>query len=163
MNSQKTDTVELLPAPVVLALTPAVKLHRVGFQEYDELYINEYLRYPEKGKLKALKRAGYPNATRQRAWQIHNRLSERIDKELDKLIKQDAALGRATLVSLCKSSQSDSVRAGCAAKLMEYADKTKMQRILYEPASLDDIDKEIEQLQQSIKAAQNIPDATQDW
>ena len=159
IDNQKNDAVETLPATPAPVLTPVVMPQRSGFQEFDDLYIAEYLRYPEKGKTAALRRSGHPNVTRARAWQIHDRLSERIDSQLNKLIKADAALGRATLVSLCKSSQSDSVRAACATKLMEYADKTKPQRILFETDSLCDIDKEIEQLQERIKAAQNIPES----
>lgn len=124
----------------------------------DQSYIYEYLKFPEKGKLSALRLAGHHAPTRQLAYQLHNRLSGQIDKELDKLIKQDAALGRATLVSLCKSSQSDSVRAACAAKLMEYADKTKPQRIIYETDNVADIDKEIAQLQERIKTGMNSPE-----
>lgn len=147
-----------MPASVAGEFIPATTQRKVVEKSLDESYIREYLRHPENGKLAALRKAGHPNPTRQGAYQLHARLSERIDKDLDKLIKQDAALGRATLVSLCKSSQSDSVRAACAAKLMEYADKTKPQRIIHETASVSDIDKEIEQIQQRIKQGQNIPE-----
>lgn len=156
-HENKSTTQDNIPAILAGDYLPADKPDRLINNAYDDDYITEYLRYPEKGKRQALERAGHPNPTRQFAWRMHDRLSDRIDKALDKLIKQDAALGRATLVSLCKSSQSDSVRAACAAKLMEYADKTKPQRIIHETANVEDIDKEIEQIQERIKAGMNVP------
>ena len=136
---------------------PVIKPERVGHQEYDEEYIRQYLRHPEKGKLSALERAQHPHPTRQIAWRMHHRLADKIDRELDKLIKQDAALGRATLVHLTKNAQSESVKAACASKLMEYADKTKPQHVIHRIDTVEDIDAEIEQLQKRIKAGMNEP------
>ena len=123
----------------------------------DDSYIYEYLKFPEKGKLSALRLAGHQAPTRQLAYQLHNRLADKIDRELDKLIKQDAALGRATLVHLTKHAQSESVKAACASKLMEYADKTKPQHVIHRIDTVEDIDAEIEQIQQRIKAGMNEP------
>ena len=153
-NFSTSDNVPVVIPPEYI---PAAKHERIKEKSFDEQYIQEYLRYPEKGKLDALRRAGHPNATRSKAWDLHNRLESQIDKALDKLIKQDAALGRSTLVHLTKNAQSESVRAACASKLMEYGDKAKPQRIVYEVDKVEDIDKEIEQIQKRIKAGMNTP------
>ena len=133
---------------------------RLKPEEIDERYIKAYLSQPERGKKQALISAGHPNPTRQRAWQIHERLLEQIDKRLDRLILQDAALGRSVLISLAKNSDSDAVRASSASKLMEYAGKQKPDRLIIENRSPEDIDAEIALVQQRILEAQgeDIPE-----
>ena len=134
---------------------PADKPDRLDNKAFDDDYIRQYLRHPEKGKLAALRKANHPDPTRQKAWHLHHRLADKIDRELDKLIKQDAALGRATLVHLTKNAQSESVQAACAAKLMEYADKTKPQHVIHRMDTVEDLDAEIEQIQKRIAAGMN--------
>ena len=134
---------------------------RLSPNEIDQGYIHAYIRNPKAGKTAALRAAGHPNPTRARAWQIHDRLADRIDKELDRVIKQDAALGRATLVHLCKAANSEQVQCAAAVKLMEYADKAKPQRVIHEQQTIDDIDREIEVLTERIRARQNLPDTRQ--
>lgn len=133
---------------------------RLKPEEIDERYIKAFLEHPEKTKKDILFDAGHPNPTRQRAWQIHERLLDQIDKHLDRLILQDAALGRSVLVHLAKSSDSDAVRASSASKLMEYAGKQKPDRLIVENRSPDDIDAEIALVQQRILEAQgeDIPE-----
>lgn len=133
---------------------------RLRPEEIDERYIKAYLEHPEKSKKDALTEAGHPSPTRQRAWQIHERLIDQIDKHLDRLILQDAALGRSVLIHLAKSSDSDAVRASSASKLMEYAGKQKPERLIVENRSPEDIDAEIALVQQRILEAQgeDIPE-----
>ena len=152
-SSENSDTGRECARLVTGELMPAATADRLPEKSLDDDYIREYLREPAKGKTDALRRAGHPNPTRQRAYQLHARLADKIDKALDKQIKQDAALGRATLVELCKHSTSDSVRAACAAKLMEYADKAKPQRVIHEAAKLSDIDSEIAAIQRRLSEA----------
>jgi len=127
---------------------------RLSPGEIDERYIQAYLDNPGSGKLWALNTAGHPNPTPQRAWQVHDRLSDQIDKRLDKLILSDAALGRSVLVDLAKNSDSDSVKASSASRLMEYAGKQKPDRLIVESRSTDDIDAEIAAVQKRILEAQ---------
>lgn len=134
---------------------------RLSPNEIDQRYITAYLRDPRAGKTAALRAAGHPNPSRARAWQIHDRLADRIDKELDRMIKQDAALGRATLVHLCQNANSEQVQCAAAVKLMEYADKAKPQKVIHETQSIDDIDREIQVLTDRIRARQNLPDTRQ--
>lgn len=134
---------------------------RLSPEEIDELYIMAFLDNPAGSKINALRKAGHPKPTPQRAWQIHDRLAEQIDKRLDKLIMQDAALGRSTLVELCKSANSDAVRASSAAKLMEYAGKQKPDRLIVENRTPEAIDIEIAAVQKRILEAQgdDVPES----
>ena len=157
-TENKTATTTPLTATISGAYMPMDKPDRMENKAFDDDYIRQYLRHPEKGKLSALERANHPAPTRQKAWHLHHRLADKIDRELDKLIKQDAALGRATLVHLTKHAQSESVKAACASKLMEYADKTKPQHVIHRVDTVEDIDAEIAQIQKRIKAGMNEPD-----
>ena len=136
------------------SIDPIDTVERLRPEEIDERYIQAYLEQPGKGKIDALRTAGHPHPTRQRAWQLHERLLDQIDKELDRLILQDAALGRSVLVDLAKSSQSDSVKASSASKLMEYAGKQKADRVIVENRSFEDIDAEIALVKKRILEAQ---------
>lgn len=127
---------------------------RLKPEEIDDRYIDAFLRHPEKSKKEALTAAGHPNPTPQRAWQIHERLLSQIDKGLDKLILQDAALGRSVLVDLALNSDSDAVRGSSASKLMEYAGKQKPDRLIVESREPEDIDAEIAAIQRRILIAQ---------
>lgn len=127
---------------------------RLKPEEIDERYINAYLEHPERSKTFALIAAGHPNPTAQRAYQIHERLLSQIDKGLDKLILQDAALGRSVLIDLALNSDSDAVRGSSASKLMEYAGKQKPDRLVVESRTPDDIDAEIAIIQRRILLAQ---------
>lgn len=127
---------------------------RLKPEEIDDRYIDAFLRHPEKSKKEALAAAGHPNPTPQRAWQIHERLLSQIDKGLDKLILQDAALGRSVLVDLALNSDSDAVRGSSASKLMEYAGKQKPDRLIVESREPEDIDAEIAAIQRRILIAQ---------
>lgn len=135
---------------------------RLRPEEIDERYIQAYLDQPGKGKIDALKLAGHPHPTRQRAWQLHERLLDQIDKRLDRLILQDAALGRSVLIDLAKNSVSDSVKASSASKLMEYAGKQKADRVIVENRSFEDIDAEIALVQKRILEAQGIANPEND-
>jgi len=143
-----------------LADEPDTKTQRISPEEFDELYMDAYLDHPEGSKVDALRRAGHPNPSRQRAWQIHNRLEAEIDKRLDKLIMHDAALGRSTIVKLTKGAKSEAVQAQCAIKLMDYAGKQKADRLIVESRTIEDIDKEIAAVQRRILEAQgeDIPE-----
>lgn len=127
---------------------------RLKPEEIDERYIQAYLEHPERSKKEALIAAGHPNPTPQRAWQIHERLLSQIDKGLDRLILQDAALGRSVLVDLALNSDSDAVRGSSASKLMEYAGKQKPDRLIVESREPEDIDAEIAAIQKRILIAQ---------
>ena len=138
----------------------AQRIPRMSPEEYDELYMQSYLDNPEQSKVETLRSTGHPNPSRQRAWQIHDRLADQIDKRLDKLIMQDAALGRSVLVNLAKTSTSESVKAACASRLMEYAGKQKPDRLIIENRTPEDIDSEIAAVQKRILLAQgdDIPE-----
>jgi len=127
---------------------------RLKPEEIDERYINAYLEHPERSKTFALIAAGHPNPTAQRAYQIHERLLSQIDRGLDKLILQDAALGRSVLVDLALNSDSDAVRGSSASKLMEYAGKQKPDRLIVESREPEDIEAEIAAIQRRILIAQ---------
>ncbi len=135
-------------------LNKSVKQKKIAKGEYDQRYIQAYLANPQAGKIEALREAGYPNPGRQRAWEIHKRLAKEIDRELDQLLLQDGALGRGVLVSLAKTSTSDTVKAQCASKLMEYAGKGKADKLIVEHRSADQIDNEIAAVQLRILEAQ---------
>jgi len=136
---------------------------RLSPEQLDERYIAAYLDNPAGTKIEALRKAGHPNPTPQRAYHIHERLAEQIDKQLDKLIKQDAALGRATIIDLCKKADSEAVRAQCAQKLMDYAGKQKPERLQIEHKTPDDIDTEIQAIQRRIQDAQGIDQPEKDY
>lgn len=137
-----------------IAESPINKVKRLNPEEIDERYIRAFLNHPEQSKTTALAVAGHPNPTSQRAYQIHERLLDKIDQGLDKLILQDAALGRRVLVNLALHSSSDAVRGSSASKLMEYAGKQKPDRIVVESRAPEDIDAEIAILQRRILIAQ---------
>jgi len=128
-------------------------VRRLDPQDIDARYITAYLDNPLQSKTDTLREAGHPNPTRHLSWQIHDRLSAEIDKRLDKLIVQDAALGRSVLIELAKDSSSDSVRAASAARLMEYAGKQKPDRVVVESRAPEDIGAEIAVLQKRILRA----------
>ena len=144
------------PAKQAVKLTENTinKAIRLKPEEIDERYINAFLEHPEKSKTAALTVAGHPNPTPQRAWQIHERLLSQIDKGLDKLILQDAALGRSVLIDLALNSDSDAVRGSSASKLMEYAGKQKPDRLIVESREPEDIEAEIAIIQRRILIAQ---------
>lgn len=150
------------PAKQTVELTEdtTTKGIRLKPEEIDERYIDAFLKHPEKSKTEALIAAGHPNPTPQRAWQIHERLLSQIDKGLDKLILQDAALGRSVLVDLALNSESDAVRGSSASKLMEYAGKQKPDRLIVESREPEDIEAEIAAIQRRILIAQGeeVPD-----
>lgn len=130
------------------------KQKKISPGSYDKQYIDAYLADPVAGKLEALRVSGYPNPTRGRAWEIHKRLAKDIDKELDQLLLQDGALGRGVLVALAKTSTSDSVKFSSASKLMDYAGKSKADKLIIEHRSTEQIDTEIEAIQMRILEAQ---------
>ena len=160
IKSNDTKTAESLPDQAISEDNES-EARRMSPATYDELYIQSYLEHPEQGKVAALRAAGHPNPTRQRAWQIHSRLEQDIDKRLDKLIMQDAALGRSVLVQLAKTASSDSVKSTCATKLMEFAGKQRPDRLIVENRTPDDIDAEIAAVQKRILEAQgeDIPES----
>lgn len=137
-----------------IVLMPEKPQKRLSPEELDELYIEAWLEQPDGTKLDALRKAGHPNPSRQRAWQIHNRLSAEIDRRLDAKIQENAALGLSTLVKLTKKAKSEAVQAQCASKLMEYAGKQKPDRVIIENRSPEDIDAEIAAIQRRILEAQ---------
>jgi len=88
----------------------------------DEHYIEAYENNPIDKKINllrvAIKSAGIDmQATRQRAYELHNRLSEVLEKRLLTRAKNARALGLSTLEELCQNATSESVRAQVATTL----------------------------------------------
>ena len=128
-------------------------------KQFDSQYITAYLDNPEAGKLAALSKTDHPKPTRQKAWDLHKRLSARIDAELDLRICEGAAVGYAMTLKLAKGAESEAVQAQCSGKLMEYGDKSKPQRIQIETIeSQADIDAEIAVLTERINKAVPEPE-----
>ena len=89
----------------------------------DQHYIDAYLNNPKAGKTAALK-AAYKaagitdkKATRQRAYDLHNRLREDIDGQLIKLAKDAKALGLNKLIDLCQNAENENVQLSAATTL----------------------------------------------
>jgi len=87
----------------------------------DEKYIDAYLDNPFKGKTEALRtamsEAGLEgNATRQRAYDIHERLRDRIEVAMIKLASDARALGLNKLIALL-DADSESIQAQVATTL----------------------------------------------
>jgi hypothetical protein len=106
------------------------KMKRVSHGGYDDNYIKAFTEHPELGKKQALIAAGYVgDYAKQEAYRIHNRLREEIEKVLDDKILEGAHIGHQTLVELCKSSESEAVKAKVAKDLIDYAGRKAGERI----------------------------------
>jgi len=89
--------------------------------EFDERYIEAYLESPHKGKGHAF-RIATGSATpfsRQRAFEMHQRLAPQINALLEEKILNATSFGLSTLFDLAENANTDSVRAMCAAKLLD--------------------------------------------
>ena len=97
----------------------AGKSQRLRPGALDQHYIDACLEYPFESQQKNLQRAmdeaGVEGtATRQRAYEIHERLRDKIDKQLVKWAKDAKAKGLRKLVELCEHAQSESVQLSAA-------------------------------------------------
>lgn len=136
----------------------ATKRPNLKPKEFDARYIIAYLDNPAGGKVAALRKAGHPNPERQKAWAMHKRLLSTINAEFDARIMEGASVGYVQTLKLCTDADSESVQAQCAAKLMEYGDKNKPQKIQVEHVdSVEDMDKEIELLTLRIAKSSGQP------
>jgi len=121
----------------------------------DDHYIEAYEKNPLSKKIDllrtAIKSAGISmQATRQRAYEIHNRLSETLEKRLMRAVKDARRLGLNVVMELAQKSESDSVRATCGLALTKdiMPDVT-----ISKQESIEDIDKELEQIEEDIHQA----------
>jgi len=122
------------------------------YRAYDEMYIQYYCENPELGKSVALKKAGFSGkCIKQKAWALHKRLLERIEKRLDDSILEGAHIGHSKLVHLCKESESETVQAKCAKDLIDFAGRKAGERItVTHEMSDEERDSEIIRLQAEI-------------
>ncbi len=121
----------------------------------DDQYIHFYLENPT-NKTEALRRAAeslnvQTPVHRQKAYDIHHRLKRRINKLLEERMLDGAALGYTVMIDLAQHSDSDSVRAACAAKLVEYSGRNKPAQATEQPGR-EDIKSAIEQTKARIYA-----------
>lgn len=121
---------------------------------FDELYIENFCNNPSAGKTDALRRSGCKvKALKQKAYKMHRRLIDRIEKRLDEIILDGAHIGHSTLVHLCKDSDSDTVKAKCAKDLIDFAGRKAGERVTVTHEMGDEErDSEIIRLQADIKA-----------
>lgn len=124
----------------------------------DEHYIAAYEENPIAKKVEllrtAIKSAGLDiEATRQRAYEIHNRLSATLEKRLLARAKNARALGLGTLEELCQSADSESVRATVALALTKdiFPDVQ-----INKEESMEDLDRKLEQNQRELEALTGI-------
>ena len=137
--------------------TPSGRLAR-GF--LDDAYIEAYLANPFAGKKAAMKAAiqamkvvGY-SVTKQRAFEIHERLRHRIDKELVKKAKDAKALGLEVLMQLATSAESESVKAQVAITLT----KDLFPNVsVKEHKSVDELEKELRMIRARREAIEHNP------
>lgn len=128
---------------------------RSTWYEWDEAYIDAYLNNPKGGQLQALQACGHPNPTKQFANVIHRRLRDRIEKELNELIKDGAAVGYKVLRLLAEDSDNDGVRLNAAKALMDYAGKKPSDvLVVHEVRDEAELDKEIQRLSKIIQDAE---------
>ncbi len=105
------------------------KVKRMSPGTLDDYYIDNYIEDP-RCKVKALRKAARQakagiNVTRQKAYQIHKRLSYRIEQIANERMLEGGLVGFNILMKLAIGSELDNVRAMCASKLVEYAGKNK--------------------------------------
>lgn len=118
----------------------------------DQHYIEAYEKNPLSKKIdllrSAIQSAGVDiKATRQRAYELHNRLSEELERRLLRAVKDARRLGLNVVMDLAQNADSESVKATCGLALtkdiMPDVTVTKQE-------SIEDIDKELEQIEQDI-------------
>ena len=100
----------------------AGKSQRLRPGALDKHYIDACMDYPFESQQKNLQRAmdeaGIEGtATRQRANEIHERLRDKIDKELVKIARDAKRKGLKKLVQLCENAQSETVQLSAATTL----------------------------------------------
>lgn len=126
--------------------------NRMPNKAIDPYYIDAYLDNPKAGKRKALetayKVAGVDkDATRQRAYDLHDRLRDQIERRLVKLAADYKAIGLSKLVELCKSAEAESVQLAAAKTLTtELFPNVTIERI----ETIEDIDAELAELESEI-------------
>lgn len=157
-TTDEQDTTELTNVNgELLPIVPALKNIRAQPCEYDEKYISAYIENPHLGKSAAYKKAtgDTTSYSRQRAYVLHQRLAKQIDERLKERVLGCIGFGMNTLFELAQNSESDSVRAGCASKLVELGMRVQppeMQKP--ETRSREQILLEIEQTKQRINDMQ---------
>ena len=129
------------------------KQNRVSANSVDEHYIKHYLDKTAKGQRAALQSAydelGIDKvATTQRAYEIHNRLRDDINKQLVIISSDDKALGRSVLRDLAQNAESESVKASTAQTL---AKGLYNEVVITKDETITDIDSELQSIQQQIK------------
>lgn len=129
---------------------------RVGHKQLDDIYIDAFLDNPASGPLAAYRvaidQAGLNvRATKQGAFQLHERLRTRINETLVKLSDSDKALGRKVLRDLATSAKAESVKASCAQTLAKglYPDVK-----ITKDMTKQEIDDEVQKLQAEYDQAQ---------
>lgn len=144
MDNDKYKTIES-ESSIKPDESPPDHNERVMPCELDSKYIKHYLNKTKAGKTAALQAAYIEagmnrKATRGRAWDMHNRLRNEINKQLLIQSDDDKALGRNVLRELCKSADSESVRASTAQTLAKglYPDVKPV-----EAKTIDDLDSAI--------------------
>ena len=120
----------------------------------DELYIAAYEKNPIAKKIdllrEAMNAAGLDSnrASRQRAYEIHNRLSDELEKRLLRAVKDARRLGLNVILELAQNADSESVKAQCALAIT----KDLMPDIqITKQETIEDIDRELEQLETELQ------------
>jgi len=98
--------------------------YRIKTGALDQHYIDSALEYPFAKKIDLMRYAiesaeltEQLTATRQRAYEMHERLRDQIDAELLKKAKDARRMGLTTLMKLCEEAESESVKAQVATTL----------------------------------------------
>ena len=119
----------------------------------DEHYIEAYEKNPLAKKIDllrtAIKAAGLDiEATRQRAYEIHNRLSDTLERRLLTATKNARRLGLNVVMELAQNADSESVRAQCGLALT----KDLMPDVsIVKQETYDDIDNELQMIEQELQ------------
>ncbi len=114
----------------------------------DDQYIYEYINDP-RSKINALRKAvkvtGIDcHVSRSRAFDIHKRLSHRIEQAVTEMSMEGATLGFSILIDMACNSESDQVKVVAAKSLIEYAGKNKPSEQI-NARSRDNLKEQIEQ------------------
>lgn len=118
---QQEDSTELMPFDGELLIDDTPKKKRASPYQYDEAYIEAFIAAPHLGKTNAM-RVAVPNVTshiRKRAHELHARLEPQINELLRQKVLSCTHFGMNVLFDLASNSDSDSVKAACAGRLVE--------------------------------------------
>ena len=136
----------------------AGKSNRLKPGAVDEHYIECALEYPFAKNIdnlrKAYELAGIDQvATRQRAYEIHERLRDRIDTELLKKAKDARRMGLTVLMDLAQNADSESVKAQVSTTLT----KDLFPNVsIKKTQTIEEIDAEIAQLQKELNEGKEL-------